>query len=176
MYMQPVDQYLIYKLCTFLSSGGTDYVIATTKIINGSSLLDKLASHTEPVKLNPFMWFNLYSVPVIFMYEQNNCKLCYGKLLRSAFHLCPQYFWDKLKQWKKNVVRRQCQESACWIIVMGTMFSLLVIRAIWWFLLLRKYPKTTELTCLQLPLLLLYHNVQYCFLFINKCMYKYLRE
>ncbi|WAR01544.1 VP33A-like protein [Mya arenaria] len=37
--------------------GGTDYVIATTKIISGQSLLDKLVCHIEPEKLNPFIFY-----------------------------------------------------------------------------------------------------------------------
>ncbi|XP_052224605.1 vacuolar protein sorting-associated protein 33A-like isoform X2 [Dreissena polymorpha] len=35
--------------------GGTDYVIATTKIINGGSLLHKLTCTQEPTTLNPFL-------------------------------------------------------------------------------------------------------------------------
>ncbi|CAE1276176.1 VPS33A [Acanthosepion pharaonis] len=36
------------------SVGGTDYIIATTKLINGKSLLESVMEKLEPPKLNPF--------------------------------------------------------------------------------------------------------------------------
>ena len=42
------------KFLSLFIAGGTDYVIATTKLINGNSLLDKLVSDITPAKLNPF--------------------------------------------------------------------------------------------------------------------------
>jgi hypothetical protein len=35
-------------------TGGTDYVMATTSIISGETLMNQLSEHLEPVKLNPF--------------------------------------------------------------------------------------------------------------------------
>ncbi|CAI9744345.1 sorting-associated 33A-like isoform X2 [Octopus vulgaris] len=34
--------------------GGTDYIIATTKLINGNSLLESVMENLEPAKVNPF--------------------------------------------------------------------------------------------------------------------------